>query len=79
MHFGDFDFAGIFIYQTQYKEITKGRGSFFIPSSIETDIKEKGITNLYAKNLEKYGDIKDDSIELQKLIDIINNNKKTLE
>ena len=33
-------------------------------------------TNLYAKHLEKYGDIKDDSIELQKLI---NNNKKTLE
>ncbi|PHR54445.1 MAG: hypothetical protein COA44_13085 [Arcobacter sp.] len=79
LHFGDFDFAGIEIYQTQYLDIVKNRGSYFIPESIEEDIKEKGITDLYRIHKEKYKGISSDNVDVKRLIKIINDNKRTLE
>lgn len=35
IHFGDFDLAGIHIYETEYKSFLGGRASFFIPNDIE--------------------------------------------
>ncbi len=35
IHFGDFDIAGIHIYETEFKRFLGDRASFFIPSDIE--------------------------------------------
>ncbi len=36
IHFGDFDIAGIYIYETEFKRFLGDRASFFIPNDIET-------------------------------------------
>jgi len=39
LHFGDFDFAGINIYLSEYKKYLGDRANFFVPKSIKEDIK----------------------------------------
>jgi hypothetical protein len=78
LHFGDFDLAGIQIYQTEYEPITQERGRYFIPKCIEEDIK-KGPKILYEKHTKKYKNLIGNTMESQALIDLINKEKKTLE
>ncbi|WP_312076557.1 hypothetical protein [Chryseobacterium sp.] len=47
VHFGDFDFAGISIYLSEYKKYLLEKASFFIPYNLESIIDKHGNTNRY--------------------------------
>lgn len=80
IHFGDFDFAGINIYQSEYKIHLRERASLFIPEDIEKLTKEFGNRELYNKQLQ-YRDsiIQKADKQTRRLIDIIDSLKKGLE
>ena len=66
IHFGDFDLAGISIYQNEfYNNLGEERCSFLIPTDIEKRIEEKGNRALYEKQYQKYFnmEIKDDNLK----------------
>ena len=49
LHFGDFDFAGINIYQQEYKTHLNTRAMFFVPPNIESMLQKHGNRALYDK------------------------------
>lgn len=51
LHFGDFDFEGINIYQNEFKKHLKKRATFFIPNNIESLLKSNGNRDLYNRQL----------------------------
>ena len=55
-YFGDYDLAGINIFQTEFAKAL-GSDSFFIPSSFAQDIKH-GSSNQFSKQKEKYKTLK---------------------
>lgn len=77
-YFGDFDLAGIDIFQTQILPRCK-KAKFFIPKNIEKLINEFGSKQLYTKQYDKYKSIKSKNTQIQNLINIINKNQKVLE
>ncbi|MEA3354779.1 MAG: hypothetical protein U9Q33_13285 [Campylobacterota bacterium] len=78
IYFGDFDLAGIFIFETQI--LSKNNNiEFFIPKDIEEIIIKHGSKELYKKQYNKYRDIKSKEENLQNLINIINKNQKVIE
>ncbi len=78
LHFGDIDLAGINIYLTEYYEITKGRGKFFIPESIEEDLSSAS-SELYDRQYVKYKSLSSKELYIQELIALIRENKSTVE
>lgn len=46
-HYGDFDFAGIDIYQQEFKKHLGDKAQFFVPENIEEKIKKFGNPSLY--------------------------------
>ena len=56
IHFGDFDLAGIHIYQTEIYKYLGERSSFFIPTDIEERIKN-GNKDLYDKQYAKFANM----------------------
>lgn len=78
IYFGDFDLAGISIYQNEVLPKNKNI-KLFIPTNIEKLIDEFGSTKLYKKQYEKYKNLKSNSKDTQKLITIIHKNQKSLE
>jgi len=78
LHFGDIDLAGINIYLTEYHPILQDRGGFFVPDTIESDLR-KGNGELFEKQYMKYGLIKSEINYIQDLINLINANKTTIE
>ena len=78
IYFGDFDLAGINIYQTEILPRCKSV-TFFIPHNIEELIMNDGSVKLYKKQYNKYKNIKSENRNIQNLIDIINKNQKALE
>ncbi|NEN22264.1 hypothetical protein G3O08_01935 [Cryomorpha ignava] len=79
LHFGDFDLAGISIFENEYSKKLGEKASFFIPDDIEKRIAEKGNRDLYNKQYVKYNTLKSSDTRLQALIDLIHANKKGLE
>lgn len=77
LHFGDFDLAGISIYETKIKPKIKN-SNFFVPTNIEKLI-INGNKNLYQKQYEKYKNIKSTEEKVQDLINLINENKRVIE
>lgn len=78
IYFGDFDLAGIDIFQTQV--LVKNKNiEFFIPQNIEEDIKQYGSRELFTKQFSKYKNIKSQDSKMQNLIDIIIKNQKGIE
>jgi hypothetical protein len=77
LHFGDFDLAGVSIYETKINPKVK-KSRFFIPDNIE-DMLKNGNEKLYFKQYEKYKNIKSEDKNVQNLIDMINSYQKTLE
>lgn len=78
IYFGDFDLAGIDIFQTQV--LVKNKNiEFFIPQNIEENIKQYGSRELFSKQFNKYKNIKSQDSKMQNLIDIIIENQKSLE
>lgn len=78
LHFGDIDLAGINIYLTEYYEVTKGRGKFFIPESVKEDL-SKANSELYEKQYLKYKKLNSEEPYIQELIDLIRENESTVE
>ncbi len=80
LHFGDFDFAGISIYQSEFRKHLKERSSFFYPHNIQSLIKEKGNRSLYNKQLHLKNSILENADNLVlPLIKMIDAEKKGLE
>lgn len=77
LHFGDFDLAGISIYETKIKAKTK-HSNFFIPKNIEKFL-QKGNKKLYLKQYDKYKMVKSDDKKIQELITKIHFYQKGVE
>lgn len=75
VHFGDFDLAGIKIFQTEFEKHLGHRASYLIPPDIETRIKS-GSSKRYDDQYSFAGDIHSDIPEIQNLINLIHREKK---
>ncbi len=77
LHFGDYDFAGINIYQQEYKKHLGEQATFFIPANIEHLIEEYGNRKLYDQQQLNTVDFPEDGI--QRLVSLLHKYKKGLE
>ena len=76
LHFGDFDLAGIHIYQSEFEQyIGAGRSSFLIPDDIATRL-ESGSSRRFDDQYQRYKNISSDNQELQELINLIHHYRK---
>jgi len=72
LHFGDFDLAGIHIYQYEILQyLGSKRSSFLIPNDIESRL-ASGSRKRYDEQYARFGEISSESQELQGLINLIN-------
>lgn len=79
VHFGDFDFAGISIYQNEYKKYLFDKASFFIPGNITEMIEKFGNKNRYYSQKINFEIGLVSENEVLKLIDTIQQYKKGLD
>lgn len=75
VHFGDFDLAGIKIFQTEFEKYLGPRASFLIPPDIEARIKS-GSSKRYDDQYCNAGDIHSDVQSIQNLINLIHRERK---
>lgn len=75
-YFGDFDLAGVNIFQTEFAK-DLGKEAFFIPASLKEDIR-KGSMNLFDRQWKKFRNIKGLTKNLEYVIFIIMLEKKGL-
>ena len=74
LYFGDFDLAGIRIYESEFKRRLRNRISFILPTDLEKRIREGGNPMLYTKQVnEGFASIASPSGELKDLIFLIHN------
>lgn len=78
IYFGDFDLAGIFIYENEILKRAK-KAEFFLPKNLEYYIEEYGSKELFEKQINKYKNLKVKDEKLQALINFINEKQKVLE
>lgn len=79
IHYGDFDLAGIHIYQHVYRKHISGPSSFFVPEFIDKLIHRFGETELYNKQLPYRDSILPNEPGIKRLLDIIDREHKGLE
>ena len=80
LYFGDFDLAGIRIYETEFKRRLGDRISFVFPKDIESRIQRSGNPALYSKQVnEGFANFKSDSGELSNLVVLIHHLHSTYE
>ena len=77
IHFGDFDFSGIYIYLNEYKKHLLNRASFLIPDNIEQLIIKHGTRDLYNKQSHIKLNPKHEGIT--NLLNLFHKHKKCLE
>lgn len=70
IHFGDFDLAGIHIYESEIYKYLRERASFFIPNDIEMRISH-GSTERYDSQYSKFKDYKPSDSRLTHLFELI--------
>lgn len=71
IHFGDFDLAGIHIYQSEFRKyLEPSRCEFFIPKNIEELIRN-GSQDRYFNQIERFRDLCSDDPRLEYLIGLI--------
>ena len=71
VHFGDFDLAGIHIYQNEfYKHLGPERASFFVPEDIEDRLK-KGSPARYQTQFDRFGKMPVTDPRLKTLVQLI--------
>lgn len=78
IHFGDFDLAGISIYQSEFYKYLGKRASFLIPEDIENRL-SSGNDVLYNKQYLKYKNLKIVDERLNKLVETIHRYKRVYE
>lgn len=80
LHFGDFDFAGIKIYLSEFKKYLGEKASFFVPENIKELLQNFGSRDLYNKQHHFRDSILiPEEIKLSNLIALIDETKKGLE
>ena len=80
LYFGDFDLAGIRIYETEFKRRLANKISFIVPKDIESRIRQSGNPDLYSKQVnEGLSKIKSESEELTDLLSIIHRLQSSFE
>ena len=71
-YFGDFDLAGIRIYETEFKSRLGGKIAFIVPDDLEHRIRRSGNSNLYTKQVnEGFDTVESISGELTDLITLL--------
>lgn len=76
IHFGDYDLAGINIFLSEFQQyIGKDHSSFLIPDDIELRLKS-GSKSRYDEQYNRFKDMKSDSQEIQRLIELIHQERK---
>lgn len=71
LHFGDFDLAGIHIYQSEFEQyLGAERSSFLIPDDIASRL-ESGSSQRFDNQYDRFKGISTDNQELQELINLI--------
>lgn len=76
VHFGDFDLAGIHIFQSEFlRYIGADRISFLIPDDIKERLRS-GSSKRYDDQYGKFKELRSDDSNLQHLIDLINSERK---
>ena len=71
VHFGDFDIAGLRIYETEFYKFLGTRASFFIPGDIEARLKE-GSVERYNNQYQKFKNYKPLDKRIIPLFEMIN-------
>lgn len=80
LHFGDLDFAGLQIFETEYKKHLGNRASFFVPENTEALLKQYGNRQLFNKQYNPAGNQATHSdIKIQAFINLLFKYKKVLE
>lgn len=79
VHYGDFDFAGIHIYQSQYKKYVSGESHYLVPSGLLPLFRRYGKRALYNNQLSLQALIKADEPGISELLEIIKREHKGLE
>lgn len=79
VHYGDFDFAGIHIYQSQYKKYVSGESRYLVPSGLLPLFRRYGKRALYNNQLSLQALIKADESGISELLEIIKREHKGLE
>lgn len=78
-HYGDFDFAGIHIYQTQYRKYVTGESRYIVPESSFRLLRIFGKKELYDEQLHLLNQLKTDEPDIEELIKTIQSEHKGLE
>lgn len=78
VHFGDFDLAGIDIFLKQFKPYVGDRGSFLIPSDIESRLKN-GSRKRYDEHYQKYLNLTDSDPTINQLISLIHKYRRAFD
>lgn len=79
LHFGDFDFAGIRIYQQEYKRTLQERASLFIPKNLPEILHRYGNRELYNNQLSLASQLSEEEPEVKELIRLLHQEHKGLE
>lgn len=79
VHYGDFDFAGIHIYQSQYKKYVTGKSEYLVPKTCFRLFKRFGKKELYDNQLNLLDRLDIDEPGIRKLIQTIQSEHKGLE
>jgi len=79
LHFGDFDLAGIAIFENEFKSKLGSKADFFVPPGIEKLLRTRGSRELYNRQFDKFRNLRSDRPEIQELIQLIHTHKRGLE
>ena len=80
LYFGDFDLAGIRIYETEFKRRMRDRISFLLPSDLEVRIRKGGNPALYTKQMnEGFASVSSLSGELNELVTLLHSIQSSYE
>jgi hypothetical protein len=79
LHFGDLDFSGISIYQSEYKKHLEKRATFFLPENIAMRLEKYGNKELFNKQYNPLSNYTADEQNIKELLTLIFKYKKVLE
>ena len=80
LYFGDFDLAGIRIYETEFKSRLQDKVSFIVPVDLEERIRRSGNPRLYAKQInEGFQSVSSPSREMNETIALLHRLQSTYE
>jgi hypothetical protein len=79
LHFGDFDLAGVDIFENQFRKFLGERATFFVPNNLEILLEKSDNINLYNTQYAKYQYLEGLTPETKKVIELIHKYQKVLE